>query len=211
MRWVVLLGLLVTRLAWAGCDAKYPDNCRILFKGGVNLDTNLNQCTEFTTPATRPPVGKQFFYCKAGVGICAVDAAGTERCPGAGGGTPVVVGPTPPPTPTPGTFWWDNVSGNLFVYYNDGTSSQWVPAVATAAAAGDIIRSTIAPFACTATKAGIYDDVDCKQVCACAGWLATPAWCRSDSGACGTAIDCCTAPTTSSTTTTTTSTTTSTT
>ena len=37
-------------------------------------------------------------------------------------------GPNPPQTPTPGTFWFDSVSGQLFTYYSDGTSSQWVEA-----------------------------------------------------------------------------------
>jgi hypothetical protein len=42
-----------------------------------------------------------------------------------GGGN---IGATPPTSPADGDFWWDSVSGNLFIYYNDGTSSQWVPA-----------------------------------------------------------------------------------
>lgn len=212
MRWTVLLVVLVARIAGAVCDNKYPDNCRILFNGGVNLATNLNQCTEFVTPTSLPPLGKQFFYCKASVGICSVDAAGTERCfGGAGGGATVVISATPPASPSPGWLWWDTISGNLFIYYNDGTSSQWVPATATAAAASDIVRSSLAPFACSASTAGMYDDVDCKQLCVCAGWLGTPAWCRSDTGLCGTSIDCCSGTTTTSTSTTTTSTSTTTT
>jgi hypothetical protein len=33
-----------------------------------------------------------------------------------------------PSSPTPGQLWWDSVGGQLYVYYNDGTSQQWVPA-----------------------------------------------------------------------------------
>jgi len=32
----------------------------------------------------------------------------------------------PPPTPNQGELWFDIESGVLYVYYNDGTSSQWV-------------------------------------------------------------------------------------
>ncbi len=35
-------------------------------------------------------------------------------------------GPNPPVAPTPGTFWFDTVSGQLFTFFNDGTSEQWV-------------------------------------------------------------------------------------
>jgi hypothetical protein len=37
----------------------------------------------------------------------------------------------PPPTPVDGALWWDATSGNLFVFYDDGTSTQWVPATST--------------------------------------------------------------------------------
>jgi len=44
-------------------------------------------------------------------------------------GGAVVLADTPPSSPNPGTLWWDSVSGNLYVYYYDGTSYQWVVAV----------------------------------------------------------------------------------
>ena len=40
---------------------------------------------------------------------------------------------TPPTSPADGALWWDATSGNLFVFYDDGTSSQWVPATSTVA------------------------------------------------------------------------------
>ena len=39
----------------------------------------------------------------------------------------VAIGTTAPTTPVVGQLWWRSDSGKLFVYYNDGTSSQWVP------------------------------------------------------------------------------------
>ena len=39
------------------------------------------------------------------------------------------VGASPPSAPNPGALWWDDVGGNLYIWYNDGTSTQWVIAV----------------------------------------------------------------------------------
>lgn len=36
------------------------------------------------------------------------------------------VSDTPPSSPTPGMLWWESDSGSLFIWYNDGSSSQWV-------------------------------------------------------------------------------------
>lgn len=43
---------------------------------------------------------------------------------------PATVALTAPATPQPGQLWWRSDDGSMFVYYNDGSSSQWVPAVA---------------------------------------------------------------------------------
>ena len=44
---------------------------------------------------------------------------------------PVIISATAPTSPIPGTLWWDSVGGQLYVWFNDGTSSQWVIAVNT--------------------------------------------------------------------------------
>ena len=41
------------------------------------------------------------------------------------GGNP---GVTPPPNPVNGTFWWDSENGQLYIYYTDANSSQWMQA-----------------------------------------------------------------------------------
>jgi hypothetical protein len=43
-------------------------------------------------------------------------------------GGSVSVSDTLPTNPQPGGLWWDSVGGSLYVYYNDGNSTQWVPA-----------------------------------------------------------------------------------
>ena len=37
-----------------------------------------------------------------------------------------LVSDSPPPNPANGDLWWESDSGNLFLWYNDGDSSQWV-------------------------------------------------------------------------------------
>jgi Collagen triple helix repeat (20 copies) len=46
----------------------------------------------------------------------------------AGGGSTVTVADTPPGSPTVGSLWYDSAGAQLYVWYNDGTSSQWVVA-----------------------------------------------------------------------------------
>lgn len=40
----------------------------------------------------------------------------------------VYIGPIPPTPHSIGTLWWDTEGGQLYVYYDDGTSGQWVAA-----------------------------------------------------------------------------------
>ena len=42
--------------------------------------------------------------------------------------TAIVSSDTPPASPTDNLIWFDTSSGTLFVYVNDGTSTQWVAA-----------------------------------------------------------------------------------
>jgi hypothetical protein len=43
-------------------------------------------------------------------------------------GASVSIGTSPPVSPSAGDFWWSSEEGKLKIYYNDGTSSQWVDA-----------------------------------------------------------------------------------
>jgi len=40
--------------------------------------------------------------------------------------TSIHIGDTPPPLALPGRLWWETDTGYTFIYYNDGTSAQWV-------------------------------------------------------------------------------------
>ena len=50
-------------------------------------------------------------------------------CRAAGGGATSTVSDTEPPNPQPGDLWWDSTEGQLYIYYDDGTTSQWVVAI----------------------------------------------------------------------------------
>jgi hypothetical protein len=38
----------------------------------------------------------------------------------------VFISDTAPISPLSGHMWWNSTNGNLFIYYNDGDSSQWI-------------------------------------------------------------------------------------
>lgn len=61
---------------------------------------------------------------------------------GAGAPTPptAVVSPTPPAGPSVGAMWWDTTGGTLYVWYDDGTSQQWVPATSPIGAAATYLQ-----------------------------------------------------------------------
>ena len=58
------------------------------------------------------------------------DSSGNTGSPAAagGGGSSVTVSDTAPTSPSAGDQWFDSSSLTMFVYYADGSSSQWVPA-----------------------------------------------------------------------------------
>jgi hypothetical protein len=44
------------------------------------------------------------------------------------GSAAIAVGDTPPASPVASQLWWNSTLGQLFIWYNDGNSTQWVPA-----------------------------------------------------------------------------------
>ena len=70
-----------------------------------------------------PTVGQKFTT--AGV-TWTWDGAKWTLTPAAG--APITIGDSPPSSPVIGALWYDSVGGQMYVWFNDGTSSQWVPA-----------------------------------------------------------------------------------
>jgi hypothetical protein len=63
---------------------------------------------------------------------------------GTAGGATVTTSTTPPGSPAAGDLWWNSEEGNLYVWYSDGTSNQWV-AASLAPPVDAVIVSATAP------------------------------------------------------------------
>lgn len=63
---------------------------------------------------------------------------------GGGGGASISIGDTAPVSPINGSLWWDSSAGKLKIYYNDGTSSQWVDASSNTYGSGATSSTSIA-------------------------------------------------------------------
>src|SRR5262245_24600415 len=78
-----------------------------------------------------------------------VNSAGNGLILGTGG---TFVGLTPPATPQVGQLWWrSDPDGNLFIYYDDGNSKQFVPAVPSSVGPWSVSGSTVTPTDATKT------------------------------------------------------------
>lgn len=89
------------------------------FGSTFNLDTTVVGLQGEPISATPPASGQALVF------------DGTEWVPTTvqtGGGTAVTVSDTAPASPSEGDLWWDTVSGQLFIWYVDANSSQWVVA-----------------------------------------------------------------------------------
>jgi hypothetical protein len=77
--------------------------------------TAIHATITFTTPPAADSLIFMVYYGLSGAG-----GGGT------GGGVNIVVGDTPPTAPNDGELWFDSVGGNLYIWFNDGNSAQWV-------------------------------------------------------------------------------------
>ena len=65
----------------------------------------------------------QWVIANSGIGTTAGSGGGGG---GGGGGANVTVSSNPPGTASNGDLWWDSDIGELYIYYTDGDSNQWV-------------------------------------------------------------------------------------
>ena len=55
------------------------------------------------------------------------------------------IGETPPPTPIDGMLWWSNKNGQMFIWFDDGNTAQWVSATVRGATGADGPPGPIGP------------------------------------------------------------------
>ena len=110
-------------------------------------ETSTQTLTNKTfAPASISPSGTNGFVLTTVAGVAAWAAAS--------GGASISVGDTPPGSPTAGALWWNSVLGVMFIYYNDGNSSQWVPAAPSATAGQGVPPGAIMNFAGATAPSG---------------------------------------------------------
>jgi hypothetical protein len=115
----------------------------------IDAAVGFTICTSSTRPAS-PWSGQPIFETDTGLSLV-WDGDSWEPAGGGGGG--VTVSATAPASPDDDDLWWDSTNGELYLYYNDGTSSQWV------AAAGPSV--TVAATAPTGYEGQLWlDDTD---------------------------------------------------
>ena len=51
---------------------------------------------------------------------------------GGGGSASITISATEHDGPSPGAMWWNQLTGDLLLYYDDGDSQQWVSAISGA-------------------------------------------------------------------------------
>jgi microcystin-dependent protein len=74
--------------------------------------------------------------------------------PSGGGSASITVSDTAPGSPTAGALWWKSDIGQLFLYYNDGNSSQWVPAAPAPSLGSSPPPGSVFDFAGAAAPSG---------------------------------------------------------
>lgn len=101
---------------------------------------DLNDITDVTL--TSPTDGQALVY----------DNATSNWVNGEGSTVPVLISETAPVSPEVGELWLNSTEAKMYVYYNDGTSAQWVAAVGgTVPSQGKILQVV------STTKDDIYD------------------------------------------------------
>jgi hypothetical protein len=94
---------------------------------GSGVSTNLFSTSGGTTDTTARATAEAAFN-KANsvqtIAVAAFDKANTGG--GGGGGASVAISDVAPSSPTANSLWWSSDLGKMFIYYNDGSSNQWV-------------------------------------------------------------------------------------
>lgn len=89
----------------------------------IDAAVGFTICTSSTRPST-PWTGQSIFETDTESSFI---WDGTAWKPGGGGGS-IEISATAPSSPGEGDLWWDSDNGNLYIYYDDGDSQQWVAA-----------------------------------------------------------------------------------
>ena len=104
--------------------------------GEVTVDTDKN--TLIVHDGTTPGGHQIALYSD----ISGAPSSGSSSTPG---GASTTVSDTAPTSPSNGDFWYNSSTLGLFIYYNDGNSSQWVQVSGGVSTGETVISSDTAP------------------------------------------------------------------
>jgi hypothetical protein len=82
-------------------------------------------------------------------------AAFTKANTGGGGGASVAISDVAPSSPTANSLWWSSDLGKMFIYYNDGSSNQWVETSPSPDVSGVATAVTISGLAYNAANLAV--------------------------------------------------------
>jgi hypothetical protein len=99
---------------------------------------------------------------------------GVKWAASAGGGATVTVSDTAPATPKNGDLWFDSVGTQLYVWYTDPTSSQWV--VVANSGGANAVSSVFARTGTIVAAVGDYSAAQITNAVSTLGSYADPAW-----------------------------------
>lgn len=130
------LGTSTAFTVGVGLDYATADTFKVM-KADFSGDGNI-------TFATQPPGTNNTLGATTGFVMAAIAA-----------GASISVGTTPPVSPNPNQLWWNSDAstggGVLYIYYNDGNTTQWVPVSPAANASGSVLQRK---FFSTGTNTG---------------------------------------------------------
>jgi len=121
----------------AQSDLRFADSDSsnwVAFQGPATVASNVT----WTLPAADGTSGQ----------VLSTDGSGAlSWATAAAGGASVTTSDTAPSSPSDGDLWYDSVGGRLYVYYDDGNTSQWVDAAPQGGGGGgaSVTASATAP------------------------------------------------------------------
>jgi hypothetical protein len=145
-------GQLAVNTNAASTGLFFKDSAGALIKvGPVHVGTTAPNASPAVGGETGNTVGEQWLDTTGGTYVFKVWDGSAWRSEAAGGAS-VTTSDSAPVSPSDGDLWYDSVGGRLYVYYDDGDTSQWVDAAPQGGGGGgaSVTVSETAPTSPTA-------------------------------------------------------------
>ena len=140
-----------------------------MLQGGITVGMSLDVMTGFSQiPGPQGPTGP------TGADSMVPGPPGPQGPTGPTGLPTVAIGVTPPPGPVAGQLWFDATGAAMYLFFDDGTSAQWVPVVNQVSAGGAAPAlapgNTVQPSVTPTTGIGAGTNLSCST----GSWTGSP-------------------------------------